>query len=202
LGISDHPLVSFIKQIPTEQLEGAENGVGFDFKVSMIEVFEYAIQIVAWARLTMLDADRPGGFSSADYWLNNIMGMDAIKEAWRAETILGFNVGGQSKLDVLSTRLDADKNSEQYKRAEEVVWLILCESSMQKISRGKNMSISVQLGTMLDLPENSGKDHEPGTFAELLRYGTIHFRQKRPQVIERAIEARTTPIKKGHLEPF
>jgi hypothetical protein len=201
LGISDHPLVSFIKQIPIGQLEGKENGVGFDFKVPMIEVFEYAIQIIAWARLTML-GDAGDGFSCADYWLNKIMGIDAINEAWRAETILGFNVGGQSKLDVLSTRLDADKNSEGYKLAEEVVWLILCESSMQKISRGKNMSVSVQLGTMLDLPENSSKDHETGTFAELLRYGTVHFRQKRPQVVTRAPEPRPVQIKKGHLEPF
>lgn len=193
--------MSFIKHIPAEQLDGKENGVGFDFKVSMIEVFEYAIQIVAWTRLTMLD-DAGDGFSCADYWLNQILGMDAISEAWRAETILGFNVGGQSKLDMLSTRLDADKNSEQYKRAEELVWLILCESSMQKISRGKNMSVSVQLGTMLDMPENSSKDHEPGTFAELLRYGTVHFRQKRPQIVTRTPEARSIPIKKGHLEPF
>lgn len=193
--------MSFIKQIPAEQLEGAENGVGFDFKVPMIEVFEYAIQIVAWARLTMLD-DAGDGFSCSDYWLNRIMGLDAMLEAWRAETILGFNVGGQSKLDLLSTRLDADKNSEQYKLAAEVVWLILCESSMQKISRGKNMSVSVQLGTMLDLPENLGKDNEPGTFAELLRYGTVHFRQKRAHVVTQNPVARSAPVRKGHLEPF
>jgi hypothetical protein len=193
--------VSFIKQIPTEQIEEQENGVGFDFKVPMIEVFEYAIQIIAWVRLTMLD-DAGDGFSGSNYWLNHIMGIDAISEAWQAEMILGFDVGGQSKLDVLSTRLDVDKNSEQYKLAEKVIWQILCESSMQKISRGKNLSVSVQLGTMLDLPENSAKDHEHGTFAELLRYGTVHFRQKRSQIVTRMPEARHSPIKKGHLEPF
>ncbi|KXJ87028.1 hypothetical protein Micbo1qcDRAFT_218233 [Microdochium bolleyi] len=205
LGIADHPLVSFIKQIPLDQLEGAENGVGFDFKVPMIEVFEYAIQIVAWARLTMLDAVDPpsgDGFSCSDYWHNNILWMDAIKEAWQAETILGFNVGGQSKLDVLSTRLDIDKQSPEYKSAEAVVWQILTQGSMQKISRGKNMSISVQLGTMLDMPENEGKDQGPGTFAELLRYGTLNFRQKRENLACLAPAMNAAPVKKGHLEPF
>ena len=200
-GISDHPLVSFVKQIPQEQLDGAENGVGFDFKVSMIEVWEYCIQIVAWARLTMLD-DAGDGFSPSQYWLNHVMGMDAMAEAWQAELILGFNVGGQSKLDVLSTRLDADKESEECKLAEKVVFNILSQSSMQKVSRGKNMSWSTQLGTMLDMPENKDKDHESGTFAELLRYGTLHFRQKRDGVVELMPQKMMEPIKKGHLEPF
>lgn len=169
----------------------------------MIEVFEYAIQIVAWTRLTMLDADpADDGFSCSDYWLNNILWMDAIQEAWRAEMLLGFNVGGQSKLDVLSTRLDADKRSDEYKLADKVVWEILAHGSMQKISRGKNMSVSVQLGTMLDMPENAGKDQGAGTFAELLRYGTLHWRQKRPSLACLTPTAKGAPVKKGHLEPF
>lgn len=184
-----------------DQVDKLTKGVNFHFKVPIIEVFEYAIQVVAWTRLTKLD-DTGDGFSCSDYWLNHILGIDAISETWPAEMLLGFNVGGQSKLDVLSTRLDADENSEQYKLAHKVIWQILCESSMQKISHGKDMSVYVQLGTLLDSPENSNKDHEPGTFAELLRYGTVHFRQKRLQIATRMPEASHTPIKMGHLEPF
>ncbi|KAH8671736.1 hypothetical protein BX600DRAFT_487139 [Xylariales sp. PMI_506] len=201
LGISNHPLVSYIKQKPTDQIEKQKKGVDFNFKVPVIEVFEYAIQVVAWARLTKLD-DAGDGFSCSNYWLNHIFGIDAVSETWPAEMLLGFNVGGQSKLDVLSTRLDANENSEQYKLAHKVIWQILCESSMQKISHGKDMSVSVQLGTLLDSPEHADKDHEPGTFAELLRYGTVHFRQKRLQIATRLPEAKGRPVKKGHLEPF
>jgi hypothetical protein len=194
--------VSFIKQIPTEQLESDENP-GFDFKLPLVEVFEYAIQIAAWGRLTMLGPDPSDGFSPAEYWLKSVMPMDAFKEAWRAETVFGFDLGGQAKLDALSTRLDADKNSEEYKAAHKVIWLILAESSMQKISHGKGLSHSVQLGTMLDMPENADKDHEEGTFAELLRYGTLHFRQKRKSVNLIAIKEKSAPIpNKGHLDPF
>jgi hypothetical protein len=200
LGIVDHPLVSFIKQVPTKQLEEAQNTMGFEFKVPLIEVFAYTVQVVAWARLTMLD-DAGDGFSCSDYWLHNIMGMDAILETWRAEVILGY-AGGQSKLDVLSTRLDADKESDEYKQAEKVVFSMLGESCMQKISRGKSLLVATQLGALLDLPENADKDHEAGTFAELFRYGTLHFRQKRQHIEERAPEVKSTPIKKGHLEPF
>jgi hypothetical protein len=201
LNIADHPLVSFIKQIPEEALEAGENP-GFDFKVPLIEVFEYAIQIVAWTRLTMLGPDPTDGFNPAEYWLKSVLPMDAFREAWQAEMILGFNVGGQSKLDALSLRLDADKDSEAYRAAHKVIWNILSESSMQKVSHGKGLSHSVQLGTMLDMPENADKDHGEGTFAELLRYGTLHFRQKRPSVNLMAISSQSEPIPKGHLEPF
>ncbi|KAH7018571.1 uncharacterized protein B0I36DRAFT_277212 [Microdochium trichocladiopsis] len=202
LGIADHPLVSFVKQIPPDKLEKAENGIAADFKVPMTQVFEYAIQIVVWGRLTMLDADPADGFSCSDYWLNKILWMDAIQEAWRAEMLLGFNVGGQSLLDILTTRLDIDKDSKEYRLADKVVWQILTQGSMQKIFRGGNILASVQLGTMLDMPENAGKDRGQGTFAELLRYGTLHWRQKRPALVSITPVAKQPLIKKGHLEPF
>jgi hypothetical protein len=35
----------------------------------------------------------------------------------------------------------------------------------------------------MDLPENEGKDQEPGTFGELLRYGSVHLEQTRESIV-------------------
>jgi hypothetical protein len=202
-GIASHPLLTFLQQVAQVASTGEDGQINFDFKVPMLEVFEYAVQIACWLRLTKLEASDADDFSCVDYWTDHIMGVDCIREAWRAETILGFDTGGQAKLEFFSTRLDADKESDSYKQAEQLVWLILTEASMQKISRGRDLTYTLQLGILLDLPENAGKDHGAGTFAELLRYGTVHFRQKRDKIatIPTLVPYHGT-TKKGHLEPF
>ncbi|KAI9147337.1 putative glycosyl transferase FCK3 [Paramyrothecium foliicola] len=203
-GIIDHPLVSFLKHVSEEQLAAAEDDMGLALKVSMTELAEYAIQVFIWTRLTLLDEATADGFCYADYWRKNIMRIDLSEETLQIETILGFGSPGQLTLDLLSTRLDADKDSEQYRLAEKAVWLVLSQSSMQKIYRGGKLFAELQLGSLLDLTENAGKDCAPGTFAELLRYGTIHFRQKRPQISIRspeAPEARVALVYKDFLNP-
>jgi len=46
------------------------------------------------------------------------------------------------------------------------------------------------------MKENEGKDKEPGTFAKLLRYGSVDFTQTRRETI-----APYYTFKKGRLEP-
>ncbi|KAI9150725.1 putative glycosyl transferase FCK3 [Paramyrothecium foliicola] len=203
LGISDHPLLSFTKRVPAEQFAAAENDTGMNMKGSLINMVEYAAQIYIWTRLTLLEADAANAFSGASYWRKSVMRID-FNETLGAECVLGYNIGGQSTLAILNTRLDADKSSEEYKQAYKVIWFILSECSMQKIYRGGNVFAAVQLGTLLDLPENEGKDCEPGTFAELLRYGSVHFCQKRHEITVRdpeAPEAKTAQIFKDYLTP-
>lgn len=94
-----------------------------------------------------------------------------------AEGVVGYK--GQDLFNVFTTRLDADPGSEEYKLAEKTTWRLLSESSLQKITHGKNITYSIHCGALMDLPENEGKDQEPGTFGELLRYGSVHLEQTR-----------------------
>jgi hypothetical protein len=66
---------------------------------------------------------------------------------------------------------------------------------------GKNLTKTPALGLLWDLPEHEGKDIEPRTFTELLRYGTTHYRQTRKDLVwEQTENSRATP-KNGWLEP-
>ena len=101
---------------------------------------------------------------------------------------------------MLATRLDADPDSPQYKKAYRTVWRLLTGSSMQKITHGKNLTKGVALGVLWDLKENEGVDVREGTFAELLRYGSVRFEQVGREVRYVEAERPEFRIRKGLLE--
>jgi hypothetical protein len=53
---------------------------------------------------------------------------------------------------------------------------------MQKITHGKNLTKTPAWGLIWDEKGNESKDIEPGTFAELLRYGAVRFEQTRESI--------------------
>ena len=143
--------------------------------------------------------DAGDGFSCADYAQKNIYWFDALEEDWGAETVVGYQ--GQPFFDALATTLDEDPESERYKTAYKLVWRILTNSSMQKITHGKNLTKTPALGLLWDLPENLNKDSKEGTFAHLLRYGSVHFEQTRAEISTVQAERPKKTMKKGVLEP-
>ncbi|RFU72757.1 capsule polysaccharide biosynthesis [Trichoderma arundinaceum] len=195
-GVSDDPLISFAKELGFG--EASEASFTWDFKVSPLTVMEYIAQVICWQRLCMLE-DAGDGFSCSDYWQTHIFCWDVLTENWGGEMTVGFDGAGQKMYDLLSLKRDIDPNSEEYKKAHELVWRILAKSSLQKITHGKNLTHSVHLGTLWD--ENPGKDCEEGTFAELLRYGTVRFRQTRETIVRKEAAKPKLLMKKGVLEP-
>ncbi|KIX96525.1 uncharacterized protein Z520_07791 [Fonsecaea multimorphosa CBS 102226] len=195
-GLINHPLVSFALSHTFEAAEQAN--FGWDFKVQPQTVMEYISQVLSWQRLCMLENARDG-FNATEYWLNKVLIFDALQEDWGAEATIGF--GGQVLFNALATRLDAPKDSEEYKTAYKLVWRLLTESSLQKITHGKNLTKTPAAGVLWEEPGNEDKDHEPGTFAELFRYGTVHFQQTRESI--RYLKAEKPPVtsNKGLLEP-
>jgi hypothetical protein len=103
---------------------------------------------------------------------------------------------------VFTTRIDADPESEEYKLAKKTAWRMLTKSSFQKITHGKNLTHSVHCGALLDLPENEGKDQEPGTFGELIRFGSVHLEQTRESIVyvDPVVVAPELVIHKGIFE--
>ncbi|KAH8650179.1 hypothetical protein BX600DRAFT_529397 [Xylariales sp. PMI_506] len=196
-GLLQNPLInSFGAGLSFDEARASK--FNWEFKVSPTTVAEYISQVFAWVRLCTLE-DAGDGFSCTDYWQNNILCFDTLKEDWLAEDIIGFDA--QKIFDLLTLSREGDNTTEQYKEAEKLVWGLLSEGAMQKVTHGKGLTTAISLGTLLDLPENLGKDQAPGTFAELLRYGSVHFRQKREQLVLMEAQKPAKTFRKGVLEP-
>lgn len=169
----------------------------WEFKVEPRTVMEYVGQVLAWLRLCMLE-DPNDGFNGAEYYADKVLLFDSLSEDWGAEETIGFS--GQDLFDVLATRRDVNMDSKEYQTAYKTIWRLLTRSSMQKITHGKNLTKGLALGILWDMEENEGKDVAPGTFAELLRYGSVHFEQEREEIKYVKAEKPTYRIKKGLLE--
>lgn len=235
-GVTHNALFSYVaRMIPadnaqTQSQTGAEQQMQekpsggmalFDWKISMQELLDYAVQMAAWNRVALLE-DAGDGFSGAEYWAHHMLLLDFAPETGMPMKLLGAaKNGGARMLDLLSMERQQprrgseqaqDRNGEEgkegqeeeegdYRDAERVVWETLANSSIWKISHVKGMTNKPQLGSLLDAPENTGKDQAPGTFMELLRYGTVHFRQKRQVPCLREAPRPEFMLKTGLLEP-
>lgn len=194
--IIENPLVQFGKAVKFEDSEA--RGFKWDFKVQPTMVMGYIAQVLSWDRLCMLE-DPNDGFNGRDYYAEKVLLFDSLTEDWSVEDTVGFE--GQNFFNVLTTKLDADPESEQYKDAYKTVWRMLTKASMQKITHAKELTKTPACGMLLDKKENEGKDVEPGTFASLLRYGTVHFEQLRETIDYVKTEKPEYVIAKGLLEP-
>ncbi|ORY01288.1 hypothetical protein BCR34DRAFT_575029 [Clohesyomyces aquaticus] len=197
-GIIQSPLISFVKDMKFE--ESQARGFHWDFKVDEATVMGYIGQVMAWIRVAWLQEPN-GGFDGVEYWANKVLLFDSLTEDWALEKYAGFE--GEHLLKVFKARTDADPESEEYKKAYEVIWRLLTKSSMQKVQHGKGLVHKPAGGALLDLKENENLDVEPGTFAELLRYGSVHFEQTRERIdyIKAERPAPEAIIRKGLLEP-
>jgi hypothetical protein len=195
-GIIQSPLITFMQDFKFSEAEA--RGYKWDFKVDGNTLMGYIGQCLAWIRLTWLQ--EPEGFDGVDYWAKKILLFDSGLENWAAEQIVGYK--GEDLFKVFTTKRDADPQSEDYKKASETAWRLLTRSTMQKITHGKGLTHSVHCGALMDLPENVGKDQEPGTFGELLRYGSVHFEQTRESIayVDPVIVAPEYVIHKGLFE--
>ncbi|KAJ5580034.1 uncharacterized protein N7459_006019 [Penicillium hispanicum] len=197
--ILSHPLIAPILPQTFENMTESFDYDWIDFNVAL----NYAAQIICITRLFCLE-DTGEGFSGVDYWRNNVLALDGGEETARVEwhgTFVGF---GQRALDTLTLPYsgpDADPTSDKYKEAEKMIWDMLANSTIWKVTHAKGLTHTPQLGMLLDMPENEGKDAAPNTFGELLRYGTRHLRQKREHVARAPKPEPSATLKKGVLEP-
>lgn len=189
-------MVAFALQLSFKESQDAD--FKWDFKVEPVVVMNYIAQVLAWIRLCMLE-DAGDGFSGVDYWMKHVLLFDSLQESWGAEATVGF--GGPKLFNALATKLDAPEDSEEYKTGYNLVWRLLSASTLQKITHGKNLTATPSVGVLWEETGNENKDHEPGTFAELMRYGCTHFEQTRESVKYVQAKRPEMTLKKGLLEP-
>lgn len=142
-------------------------------------MFEYDGQVLAWIRLCMIE-EPDNGFNGGEYWASKVLIFDALTRDWAAEDCVGFR--GEDVFNALAKKRDADASTKEYQLAHEMTWRMLSKASMQKITHGKNLTKTPALGILWDAKENEGKDVEPETFAELLRYRSVNFEQRREDI--------------------
>jgi len=176
-GIITNPLVAFGKDIDFEASKA--RNFHWEFIVDPITVIEYIGQVLAWLRLCMIE-EPDGGFNGREYWASKILIFDSLTEDWAAEDTVGFT--GTDLFNALATKRDADLALKEHQSAYKMTWRMLTRASMQKITHGKHLTKTPALGILWDMKENEGKDIEPRTFAELLRYGSVHFEQTREEI--------------------
>lgn len=164
-------------------------------KESFAQLADYVAQIFSFERLCRVTDDN--GFDCMDYWNKHGLVWDCLKEDWPAEYQLGgLPLACPKFFEVLSTPLDADPTSEEYKEAHKLIWYILADSFFQKIYRG-GKTLKRSLGNMFDA-DQGGHDAKKGTFAELFRWGCENLVQTRePEYLE---PPRTIPITTGLLK--
>lgn len=187
--------MAFAREIDLDEAKEAD--FSWDWTVDATTVIEYVSQMGCWRRVAMLE-DAGDGFSGSDYWQTHVYTFSALREDQPAERLVGFD--SQNIFDLLTLRRDA-VNDPRHAEAEALVWDMLTTASMLKISHGVGLVKMPMLGVLLDCPENEGVDCAPGTFFELFRYGTVHFRQTRSDIFRVPATKAEKTMKKGVLEP-
>ncbi|KAJ5669441.1 hypothetical protein N7462_010511 [Penicillium macrosclerotiorum] len=203
-GSLSHPLIAPILPQFAEHMSESFDYDWINFDVAL----SYATQIICLTRLFCLEENENGedgqAFSGVDYWRNHVLALDGGEETARVEWQRTFVGWGQRALDMLTLPCsgpDADPTSTKYKEAETMVWDMLANSTIWKVTHAQGLTHTPQLGVLLDMPENESKDVTPNTFGELLRYGSTHLRQKREHVARFPKREPTVTWKKGVLEP-
>ena len=172
----------------------------FDYDVPFTEILEYISQVLSWLRVSLLDCPKkdPAGFSGRKYWEEKVLLIDSLDETWLAEKVQNFDT--QKIFDLLATRFE-DPDAVKVEEARNLVWTLLEQASMQKVYHGKKLLKTPAIGQLWDRSDNGNADCAGGTFAALLRYGSVFFEQTREVPIVRAPKVDEADVLRlGNLE--
>ena len=188
-GMASDPLLTAVlpalgRPKPPEEA-AKEERYKFDYDVPLTEIMEYISQVLSWMRICLLDSPEkdPQGFRGRQYWEEKVLLIDSLDETWRAEELKKFDT--RKIFDLLATRFE-DPDTARVEEAKTLVWTLLEQTSMQKVYHGKKLLKTPAIGQLWDRSENEDADCAEGTFAALLRYGSVFFEQTRDVPIVKA----------------
>nr|POE49247.1 hypothetical protein CFP56_32397 [Quercus suber] len=111
------------------------------------------------------------GWNGRDFFNNKVFMVEGIRNGVLAALLTNFE--GQKQVDLLTTRLD-EPDDEKRLAAEQFVVEVLQNSHMYKVYHNSTGGVPA-LGDLIKRAEYLDADHRPGTFAEMYRYGTVHW---------------------------
>lgn len=135
---------------------------------------DYLAHFVAFERLHHLK-DPSDGFDGADYFANKIFLLKAEDHLYYAQRITGWD--GRKQYDMLACKVSSNPNAaEGYDEAKSFVDRVLQNSVMMKLSHGPPCGLE-NLASIWDEEQHKDDDIIKGTFADYLRYGSVHWQQ-------------------------
>ncbi|KAH8802504.1 putative capsule polysaccharide biosynthesis protein [Xylogone sp. PMI_703] len=166
-----HPLLHHLPgfQPPVEKLEAT------DLTVTYGQFLDYLSHNLCFERLIHLQ-DPSDGWDGIEYNEKHILWFDAMQETYYAQKLTGWD--GRKQFDLLATKRTDAEQDEKYKEAEAFVEDVMAHSSTMKLSHGLP-SGKEYLAAIWDKDATGVADIAPGSFAEFMRYGSVHFKQTR-----------------------
>jgi hypothetical protein len=170
-GMHAHQLLHHLPgfQPPVEKLEAS------DLTVTYGQFLDYLAHNLCFERLMYL-RDQSVGWDGPEYNRKNILWFDAMQETYYAQKITAWD--GRKQYNLLATPRISSPTNGLYAEAEAFVEDVMAHSSTMKLSHGLP-SAKEYLAAIWDAAETQEADNAPGTFAQYLRYGSVHVEQTR-----------------------
>ncbi|KAF6831804.1 capsule polysaccharide biosynthesis protein [Colletotrichum musicola] len=167
VGCHAHPLMRDI---------GLADGLAdWNFADKIIEMSDYVAHLLLADRTRNLQ-DVETGWNGREFFEEKVFMVEGIKNG-----VLGAiktDYDGARQAELFTTRLD-EPDEEKRRAAEDFVVDMLENSHMYKVYHNSAGGLPA-LGDVIKREDMRDADHRPGTFGELYRYGTVHWRSTRP----------------------
>ncbi|RYP01831.1 hypothetical protein DL764_006062 [Monosporascus ibericus] len=178
-GMAKHPLLCHLPRYEVPSSTGQPPAFQYTAYV------DYLIQMFCLERLRHT-RDPALGWDGPDWFARGALLFECATEVYWAQVLTHWD--GRKQFDMLSRRrrnegtAGVDPEDEGYKEARTFVDGILATSSTMKISHGIVTEQREYLARIWDEPEHADADRAPGTFAEYLRWASVHYHQKKELV--------------------
>ncbi|KAL3423500.1 capsule polysaccharide biosynthesis protein [Phlyctema vagabunda] len=152
----------------------AEGMADWDFKEKVKAMSDYVAQMLIGDRTrNMLDVST--GWNGREFFNNKVFMVEGIYNGVLAAIKTDFD--GRRQVELLTTSLH-EPDVEKRRAAEAFVIEMLEESHMYKVYHNSGGGLPA-LGDLIKMEEFRDADHRPATFAEMYRYGTVHWESTR-----------------------
>lgn len=172
-GLHKHPLLSHLRPL-SSLTHGLITDDNNEPVAKTNKIMDYGAQVYCLERLRDL-VDKEDGWNGRRCIEEKAFLLPALDEMWYYQP--RTNYLGSKQFELLTTRYDAPEA--QRIEAEEFVNDMLTNTLLMKFCHGLKDTMVSSLADIWDDPEHDGTDCTPGTFAEYLRWGTLHLRQTR-----------------------
>jgi hypothetical protein len=149
-----------------------------DLSVMMESFSDYLAHFMAFERLRKL-IDPSDGFNGPEYYAKHMFLAPALQETFYFQQVTGWS--GTRQFELLTKQRTGDDvvKDDVWNAAEAFVNDALANTSTMKLSHGPPGALDSFLADLWDSKDHQDKDNIEGTFSSYLRYGSVHFYQKR-----------------------
>ena len=169
-GIHKHPLIRHLGLLTPYDPCFGENP-------NFEEYTDYCAQFLAYERLRLLREPGDDGFDGSKYFREHFFLLQSWEEGFRYDDV----ADGKTQFELLSLeRRPEDTADPRQQQAQAFVLNLLGRSAMVKFGQGYwQPGMPPAVTKFWAQPQFADYDHKPGTWGELMRYGSVHLEQKR-----------------------